>query len=193
MLATRAQIRTILSSLRYATLSRCIGQRFQVTSAESLSAEVAQLGRTIAPTAVSAHQDLRNLYLQIAKYGLLSLQFDVRPEAFDVQFSRGKRLVRELGFGADSVEGLTGADAEFAMLGEIAEDVTLDRWYLLLYCNQVGRSDQDSNSIQDRMRLTLKIQNSGDLSGLPLPGEFEIVDACCTNTSLAWLAKHFFL
>ncbi|WP_442511715.1 hypothetical protein SH528x_003427 [Novipirellula sp. SH528] len=187
MIAVPTDVRTVLRLFRYATLHQFIGRRFTVSTHESLREDLSRLGSELAVDATLLHEDVRNLYLQIAKYGILDLRFGVAHDTFDCDFQSGKGIIRELGFGPDSASEWAEVFPEFeGMMPDIASDMHDNKWFLMIHANISG-------NVATGRGLVESIQASNDLTRLPLPSEFDIVDACVTNTTHAWFSKHFYL
>ncbi len=187
MVAAPNDVRTVLRMFRYATLERFIGRQFKVSTHATLRDDLMQLGQTLAAGVTLLQEDIRNLYLQIAKYGILDLRFCVEPDTFECDFEAGKQLIRRLGFGADSKAEWSEVFPEFeSLMPEISNDVMQGKWYLMIHANIVGHAIQGRD-------LVASIRASNDLTKLPLPAEFRIVDACVTNSTYAWFSKHFYL
>lgn len=187
MTTAPSDVRTVLRLFRYAVLDQFIGRRFSVSTHQSLRDDVARLGAEMSHSSTLLHEDIRNLYLQIAKYGILDLRFAVSHDTFSCEFQRGKKIIRELGFGPDSASKWAGVFPEFeGLMPDIASDMIENKWYLMIHAKIVG----DVTTGRD---LVQSISASNDLSELPLPAEFDVVDACVTNTTYAWFSKHFYV
>jgi hypothetical protein len=187
MIAAPNDVRTVLRLFRYATLQQLIGRRFTVSTHESLRDELTHLGSELTVHATLLHEDVRNLYLQIAKYGILDVRLGVASDTFDCNFQSGKRIIRELGFGSDSASEWAEVFPEFeGLMPDIASDIRENKWFLMIHANIVG-------NVRPGRDLVESIRASNDLTRLPLPAEFDIVDACVTNTMYAWFSKHFYL
>ncbi len=187
MIAAPTDVRTVLRLFRYATLHHLIGRRFTVSAYELLREDLTRLGSDLGISATLLHEDVRNLYLQIAKYGILDLRFGVARDTFDCNFQSGKGVIRELGFGPDSAAEWAEVCPEFeGLMPDLAAEMHENKWFLLIYANIVG-------NVATGRDLVESIRTSNDLAKLPLPAAFDIVDACVTNTEYAWFSKHFYL
>lgn len=187
MIAAPTSVRVVLRLLRYATLHPFIGRRFTIATHETLRDDVAKLGAELSADATLMYDNFTNAYLQIAKYGILDLEFGVTPNAFDCDFQSGQNILRELGFGPDAASEWREAFPEFeGFISEIAAELVEDKWFLKIYAKIAGNAATG-------LDLVKSIRASNDLAKLPLPAEFVIVDACVTNTTYAWFSKHFYL
>lgn len=187
MISAPTEVRTVLRLFQYAPLNEFVGRRFTVATHETLRNDVSKLGFELATHATLLSEDVRNLYLQIAKYGILDIRFGVSRDTFACEFQSGKKLIRELGFGPDSSSKWTEVCPEFeGLIPDIAAEVHENRWFFMIYAEIVG-------DIVTGHDLFVSITKTKDLSKLPLPAEFKIVDACVTNSTWAWFAKHFYV
>ena len=186
MAASLSSVRTVLRQFRYAVIPPAIGRRFSVTSHETLLADLGRFGNELAVGATLLYEDVEDFYRQIAKYGILDLQFAIHPEAVTSECRRGKSILRELGFGPESAARFAKVWPEFGgMMADIAANLEENRWYLMLFAKITG------GAVTGRP-LVDSIRAARDWTKLPLPAEFEVVDACVTNTAHAWSSKHFY-
>jgi hypothetical protein len=187
MIAAPSDVRTVLRFFRYAALPQFIGRGFTVSGHESLRDDLVCLGNELALDAILLHDDVRNLYLQIAKYGILDLRFGVATDTFDCNFQTGKGIIRELGFGPESASEWAEACPQFdGLMSELASSMHENNWFLMVHAKIVGNAATGRDLVES-------IRASNDLTRLPLPARFDIVDCCVTNTTYAWFSKHFYM
>ena len=185
MIAAPSHVRTVLKRLRYATLDELIGRSLTVSTHVTLQEDVERFAREISAAELPLQVDVRNLCLQIAKYGMLDLSFQVAKDTFDCSYRRGKEVIRELGFGSDS--DLADLFPEYeGMMPDIASDLIEDKWHLLIFARMDDKGKTGPG-------MVASVLAEKDLSLLPLPSEFRVLDACVTNTTYAWFAKHFYI
>ena len=187
MIQAPSDARTVLRAFRYAELPHLLGRKVLIPNHDSIVDVDTAFAADVAPSAVLQLDDVRKLYLQIAKYGFLHLCFSVDKSEFDCEFQWGKQLLRDLGFGTESAQALRDFSDDWeGFIPQMAEDVMKDKWHLMVFHQIEGDCNTGCELVQS-------IAKSNDLSRLPLPGTFVTVDACLTNSTLAWLSKHFYL
>lgn len=179
-------VRIVLRDFRYATLEPLLGRQFTISDHERLRDELVSLGHECSPDAALLHEGVGHFYLQIAKYRFLDVGYRVPSGAFEVDYQSGKQLLRELGFGSGTADGFAELFPEFkGMVPNIAAEVQKGDWYLMVFAKLVEPRASDD--------VFQRIKETKNLALLPLPGEFKITDACVTNSSYAWFAKHFYV
>lgn len=185
------QINTLLlnvaRNLRYKTFTPMIGERIKISERTSISTEVASFVARFADGCSFDSPEQKYLDGQIAKYGLLDMQFTAPSTMLDADSKRGVPLLRELGFIDENAENLIEEldDDPAYCLEELRHGIAENKTYLLLFL-------KSSNQNVAKMSIRDQIACCDDQAKIIFPIVFTVVDACVTNSSFVWINKHFF-
>lgn len=169
-------LREVARQLRYQDLPHLVGKTIEFRSIETIGQDAwGGVSTYFSPDIKPKFQPSRFHEIALAKYGLLDLKFDVSVE-LDQAGQTGMALLEELGLIGREPTDDCGWD-EILRDSFVADGALLK---LLL------RGPKPSESGLEAVGAV----------GLPdgyLPRPFELVDACLTNSDMAWFSKHFYL
>jgi len=174
-------LRHLHRSLAYQPLPDLIGAHVQIQSTASAVEELVALARRFIDFEVKSQRD--NLSAMFAKYGILDLEYGI--DNISCSLDRpGLGVLRELGL-VDSPpdeDGLRDSDLMPDLLEDLATQVDLGTIYLKVFLQ----------AAEVRARGGIPSQR-WTRSEITWPQQLLVVDACITNASRVWLAKHFYL
>lgn len=178
----------IARNLRYKTFTPMLGKRVKISERTSITTEVAWFVAQFADSCSFYGPEQKYLDGQIAKYGLLDMQFTARSTMLDADSKKGIPLLRELGFidgnTQDLIEELGGDSA--SCLEELRDGIVENKTYLMLFLES-SNPNMAEMSMRDRMARVY------DPAKIRFPIVFTVADACVTNSSFVWMNKHFYI
>jgi len=174
-------LRHLHRSLAYQRLPELIGKHVQIQSTSSAATEVVALARRSFEFEVKSQRD--DLFAMFARYGVLDLEYGIDNIGCSID-RPGLGALRELGL-VDSPpdeDGLRESDLMPDFLEDLAAQVDLGTIHLKVFL--------EAPEVHARGGIP---SQSWTRSKIIWPQQLLVVDACITNASKVWLAKHFYL
>lgn len=195
----------LVGGLKYSELNELIGQVVTIQTEASLESDLhAQLRPSIPYLGSIKNFDYGSLadfpgyahgpWRAWAKYWLLDLKFDVDPavlhppgDAIDEQWIFN--LFCEIASDDELGPQLLGDPSHKRDFDELKKAVANNRWYVLLFLTDINEGPYTRESIDKRIKLSETMEALESY----FPLQFKVTDACLTNTSKAWMSKHFYM
>ena len=176
-------VRRVARRIRYRTFDDLIDKTLSLSSIDSVEADIQSFIKRYCPAAEYSVQSDNQLFEAFVKYGILDIEFRVEDFLLAAEFRTGIPLLKALGY-LPQPDQITDEDKEFnrGFLEEMDEDIDKDDTLLKVFL--VDPEFQESSGWEQRIQ---------DLTRIPFPIEFRVLDACVTNSGGVWLNKHFYL
>lgn len=177
-------IKELVRRLRYHSFEDLIGQKIEVSSIESAATEVGamieQYGIKIGP--VESHFSEGTFM----KHGLLDYSYPVLDSPVMAE-RQPVRFLKEIGLLLDraDVDDAIFPDAGLGFLEELLEQVRANQLLFKIVLDSEGEYRGTQGPYGDKWRELDPSQF--------FPCRFVVSDACLSNCSSIWLAKHFYL
>jgi len=182
-------IRRAARGIKYSTVEEFVNQEVTFSDRMSIIDESTVLARQLYPESSFVGPTQNQLEGQIAKYGILDLQFSADPSHLQ-RCNSGVPVLRELGLVGQDV-GPDDLDLEdddlFAPMSGV--QIVLEDLEESVVCLKLFL--RSKSWIKTDMKDGLQRINNPNL--LDFPKTFTVTDACLTNVGSAWLMKHFYL
>ena len=182
-------IRRAARGIKYATIVEFLNREITFSDRLNIVSESTSFVQELFPLSSFIGSEQNVLDGQIAKYGILDLEFSAEQSLLH-NCQSGVPILRALGFGGNNL-----GDEEFELddddlfspmsgIEMVLDDINESCAYLKLFL----RSKVDPPF--DMRERFLRPENPALLQ---FPMTFTISDACLTNVESAWIMKHFYL
>ena len=175
--------------IRYSTVQGLLGREVAFNDRLAIVTESLSLVNEFFPSTTYVGPEQKYIDGQIAKYGILDLTFSADRSLLH-DCASGVPILRELGLvgnddfyedrnfdNNDLIEPMSGVRI-------VLDDLEKSQAYVKLYFKASVRPSSD---VRDRMQRIFNPES------LQFPMTFDIIDACITNVSSAWIMKYFYL